>query len=99
MSQAVENLTDNRAPIVLHDDEIFAAHVGGKLSVALNAPLDSQRALSVAYTPGVAQVSRAIATDHTLAARYTWANRMVAVVSDGSASSVSAISGLRRHFR
>ena len=67
------------------DDEIFEAHVGGKLSVALKAPLDTQRALSIAYTPGVAQVSRAIAADHTLAARYTWANRLVAVVSDGSA--------------
>ncbi|BBZ21085.1 NAD(P)-dependent malic enzyme [Mycolicibacterium gadium] len=85
MSQAVRNLSDKRAPIVLNDDEIFAAHVGGKLSVALNTPLDTQRALSVAYTPGVAQVSRAIAADQTLAARYTWANRMVAVVSDGSA--------------
>ena len=41
--------------------------------------------MSIAYTPGVAQVSRAIAADHTLAARYTWANRLVAVVSDGSA--------------
>ncbi|WP_163760518.1 NAD(P)-dependent malic enzyme [Mycobacterium botniense] len=51
----------------------------------LKAPLDTQRALSIAYTPGVAQVSRAIAADHTLAARYTWANRLVAVVSDGSA--------------
>lgn len=71
--------------IVVSDEEIFAAHVGGKLSVALNAPLDTERALSLAYTPGVAQVSRAIAADHTLAARYTWANRMVAVVSDGSA--------------
>ncbi|HJT91295.1 MAG TPA: malic enzyme-like NAD(P)-binding protein, partial [Mycobacterium sp.] len=71
--------------IVVTDEEIFAAHVGGKLSVALNAPLDTQRALSIAYTPGVAQVSRAIAADHTLAARYTWANRLVAVVSDGSA--------------
>ncbi|MEO3761263.1 NADP-dependent malic enzyme [Mycobacterium sp. B14F4] len=73
------------SPIVVSDEEIFAAHVGGKLSVALNAPLDTERALSIAYTPGVAQVSRAIAADHTLAARYTWANRMVAVVSDGSA--------------
>ena len=69
----------------MHDDEIFAAHVGGKLSVELNAPLDTQRALSIAYTPGVAQVSRAIAADDTLAKRYTWANRLVAVVSDGSA--------------
>src|SRR4051812_36742580 len=71
--------------VVIGDDEIFDAHEGGKLSVGLSAPLDSQRALSIAYTPGVAQVSRAIAADHTLAARYTWANRLVAVVSDGSA--------------
>ena len=71
--------------LVINDDEIFAAHQGGKLSVELKAPLDTQRALSIAYTPGVAQVSRAIATDHTLAARYTWANRLVVVVSDGSA--------------
>ncbi|BBX01179.1 malate dehydrogenase [Mycolicibacterium moriokaense] len=84
VSQAVRNLSDKRPPIVLHDEEIFAAHLGGKLSVA-HEPLNTQRALSVAYTPGVAQVSRAIAADHTLAARYTWASRLVAVVSDGSA--------------
>jgi malate dehydrogenase (oxaloacetate-decarboxylating) len=71
--------------IIVTDEEIFEAHVTGKLSVELKAPLDTQRALSVAYTPGVAQVSRAIAADHTLAARYTWASRLVAVVSDGSA--------------
>src|SRR3954468_3640261 len=71
--------------VVITDEEIFEAHLGGKLSVELKSPLDSQRALSIAYTPGVAQVSRAIAADHTLAARYTWAHRLVAVVSDGSA--------------
>jgi malate dehydrogenase (oxaloacetate-decarboxylating) len=70
---------------VIGNDEIFDAHVGGKLSVELKAPLDTQRALSIAYTPGVAQVSRAIAADRTLAARYIRANRLVAVVSDGSA--------------
>ncbi|WP_197503341.1 NADP-dependent malic enzyme [Mycobacterium sp. E740] len=85
MSQALRDLPVIGSHIVVSDEEIFAAHVGGKLSVALNAPLDTERALSVAYTPGVAQVSRAIAADRTLAARYTWANRMVAVVSDGSA--------------
>ena len=72
-------------PMAIGDDEIFDAHVGGKLSVALSAPLDTQRALSIAYTPGVARVCRAIAADRTLAARYTWSNRLVAVVSDGSA--------------
>ncbi len=71
--------------LVIDEDEIFAAHHGGKLSVELKTPLDTQRALSIAYTPGVAQVSRAIAADRTLAARYTWAHRLVAVVSDGSA--------------
>ncbi|AHC26811.1 MULTISPECIES: NAD(P)-dependent malic enzyme [Mycobacteriaceae] len=75
-----------RTPQVVVDDaEIFAAHEGGKLSIDLKAPLDTQRALSIAYTPGVAQVSRAIAADATLAKKYTWANRLVAVVSDGSA--------------
>ncbi|MGH3642690.1 MAG: NAD(P)-dependent malic enzyme [Mycobacterium sp.] len=71
--------------VVIDDAAIFDAHEGGKLSVALKSPLDTQRALSIAYTPGVAQVSRAIASDHTLAAKYTWANRLVAVISDGSA--------------
>ena len=77
--------TASNPHLVIEDEEIFEAHVGGKLSVELKAPLDTQRALSIAYTPGVAQVSRAIATDATLAKRYTWASRLVAVVSDGTA--------------
>ena len=71
--------------LVIEDEEIFDAHVGGKLAIELKAPLDTQRALSIAYTPGVAQVSRAIAADATLAKRYTWSNRLVVVVSDGTA--------------
>jgi len=71
--------------VAIEENEIFEAHEGGKLSVELKSPLDTQRALSIAYTPGVAQVSRAIAVDATLAKRYTWANRLVAVISDGSA--------------
>ncbi|WP_172653123.1 NAD(P)-dependent malic enzyme [Rhodococcus opacus] len=67
------------------DEEIFAGHIGGKLSVEITTALDTQRALSIAYTPGVAQVSRAIAADETLADRYTWTSRLVVVVSDGSA--------------
>jgi malate dehydrogenase (oxaloacetate-decarboxylating) len=66
-------------------DEIFAAHGGGKLGTALTAPLADARDLAVAYTPGVAEVSRAIAADPGLVARYTWTNRLVAVVSDGTA--------------
>ena len=85
MSELLESIQSRAEQGVITDAEIFEAHVGGKLSVGLTAPLDTQRALSVAYTPGVAQVSRAIAADHTLAARYTWSSRLVAVVSDGSA--------------
>jgi malate dehydrogenase (oxaloacetate-decarboxylating) len=81
-----ESSSPARTPqVVIDDAAIFDAHEGGKLSVALKAPLDTQRALSIAYTPGVAQVSRAIASDHTLAKKYTWANRLVAVISDGTA--------------
>ena len=66
-------------------EEIMAAHVGGKLSTGLTAPLCDDRDLAISYTPGVAEVSRAIAADSALAARYTWAQRLVAVVSDGTA--------------
>ncbi len=80
-------VSDAKTPqkLALTDDEIFGSHVDGKLSVELTSPLDTQRDLSIAYTPGVAQVSRAIAADATLAERYTWTNRLVVVVSDGTA--------------
>ncbi|OBH39184.1 malate dehydrogenase [Mycobacterium intracellulare] len=85
MSELLESIQTQAEDGAITDAEIFDAHVGGKLSVSLTSPLDTQRALSIAYTPGVAQVSRAIAADRAQAARYTWANRLVAVVSDGSA--------------
>ena len=66
-------------------EEIFAAHEGGKLRVELSSPIDSKRDLSIAYTPGVAQVSSAIHQDPALAKPYTWASRLVVVVSDGTA--------------
>jgi malate dehydrogenase (oxaloacetate-decarboxylating) len=77
---------DTQAPAQsITEEEIFRAHEGGKLSVQGSMPLDSIRALSIAYTPGVAQVSRAIAADPELARTHTWTNRLVAVVSDGTA--------------
>ena len=71
------------APVT--DEEIFTAHEGGKLGVAVTKPLADPRSLAIAYTPGVAKVSSAIARDPKLAERYTWASRLVAVVSDGTA--------------
>jgi malate dehydrogenase (oxaloacetate-decarboxylating) len=78
-------IVDAREPVRLRESEIFAAHIGGKLSTGCALPLDTSENLSVAYTPGVAAVSRAIAEDPSLAARYTWASRLVAIVTNGSA--------------
>ncbi|MBM7769578.1 NAD(P)-dependent malic enzyme [Glutamicibacter nicotianae] len=67
------------------DAEVFDAHLGGKLSVSSQMPLNTKRDLSIAYTPGVAKVSQAIADDPAKHATHTWASRLVAVVSDGTA--------------
>ncbi len=80
-------MTDQASSVTgtVSDAEIFTGHEGGKLSVAATRPIADPRDLSIAYTPGVAKVSRAIAEDAAKAKRYTWADRLVAVVSDGTA--------------
>ncbi len=79
-------MTDQASTVAaVTDAEIFTGHEGGKLSVAATRPISDPRDLSIAYTPGVAKVSRAIAEDAAKAKRYTWADRLVAVVSDGTA--------------
>ncbi|MGY1642541.1 NADP-dependent malic enzyme [Geodermatophilus sp. SYSU D00703] len=67
------------------DDPAFAVHEGGKLVVRPTRSIDSVADLALTYTPGVARVSSAIATEPELAQRFTWAPRVVAVVSDGTA--------------
>jgi malate dehydrogenase (oxaloacetate-decarboxylating) len=67
------------------DSAVFRVHEGGKLVLRSKLPLADRDALSLAYTPGVAEVCSAIAEDESLARRYTWRSRLVAVVSDGTA--------------
>ena len=57
----------------------------GKLEVRSKVPLTGRSELSLAYSPGVAEVSRAISKDESLAYSYTLKGNTVAVVSDGSA--------------
>ncbi len=57
----------------------------GKLETVSKVRLDSKDALSLAYSPGVAEVSREIARDPSLAREYTLKRNTIAVVSDGSA--------------
>jgi malate dehydrogenase (oxaloacetate-decarboxylating) len=67
------------------DDPAFAVHEGGKLTVTSTRAIGSIADLALTYTPGVARVSSAIAAEPELARRFTWAPRVVAVVSDGTA--------------
>jgi malate dehydrogenase (oxaloacetate-decarboxylating) len=66
-------------------DPVFTLHRGGKLVVNSAVPLSTRDDLSLAYTPGVAQVCEAIAADESLVHEYTWVRHTVAVVTDGSA--------------
>lgn len=72
-------------PLFDPTDPVFRAHEGGKLGVHATQPLRDRADLSLLYTPGVADVSRAIAADPSLAARYTAKRHTVAVVTDGTA--------------
>src|SRR3954471_6763728 len=76
---------DSGTPDRFADDPAFAVHEGGKLSVRGTRPITSIADLALTYTPGVARVSSAIAAEPALARRFTWAPRVVAVVSDGTA--------------
>jgi malate dehydrogenase (oxaloacetate-decarboxylating) len=66
-------------------DRTFLLHVGGKIEQHNKHPLKTRDDLSMAYTPGVARVSLAIADDEDKAFQYTIKRNTVAVVSDGSA--------------
>lgn len=57
----------------------------GKITVEAKVPVRNKDDLSLAYSPGVAEPCRAIATDPEAAYRYTTKGNMVAVVSDGTA--------------
>jgi malate dehydrogenase (oxaloacetate-decarboxylating) len=66
-------------------DRTFQLHVGGKIEQQNKHPLKTREDLSMAYTPGVARVSLAIADDADRAFQYTIKRNTVAVVSDGTA--------------
>ncbi|MEK7134649.1 MAG: NADP-dependent malic enzyme [Patescibacteria group bacterium] len=57
----------------------------GKIGIVSYFPLKTKEDLSIAYTPGVAAVSRHIAENPKAARTHTMKGRMIAVISDGSA--------------
>src|SRR5579859_1265626 len=66
-------------------DRTFLMHLGGKIEMRSKVPLRNRDDLSMAYTPGVARVSLAIAANPEDARRLTVKRNSVAVVTDGSA--------------
>lgn len=72
-------MTINQQALELHKEW------NGKLETISKVPVNSREALSLAYTPGVAEPCREIAKDKELAYTYTIKSNTVAVISDGSA--------------
>ncbi len=66
-------------------DRTFLLHLGGKIEMASKSPLKTRDDLSMAYTPGVARVCRAIADDPVKVWNLTIKQNTVAVVTDGTA--------------
>ena len=81
--QAVEELESVR--VVNISDRTFLMHLGGKIEMKSRMQIRTRDDLSMAYTPGVARVCRAIAQDPERAFNLTIKRNTVAVVSDGTA--------------
>ena len=56
----------------------------GKLGIHSKIKIKNKNDLSIAYTPGIAEVSRVLAKDRSLANKLTLKSNSVAVISDGS---------------
>ena len=81
--EAVEALPETR--VINISDRTFLMHLGGKIEVKPKMPVRTRDDLSMAYTPGVARVCRAILEDPERAFNLTIKRNTVAVVSDGTA--------------
>ncbi len=66
-------------------DRTFLMHEGGKIEVASRISLTTRDDLSMAYTPGVARVCRAIVDEPGEVNRLTIKRNSVAIVTDGTA--------------
>ncbi len=77
---AVDNVEVHRV-----SDRTFLLHLHGKIEVRSTVPLNTRDDLSMAYTPGVARVCRAIVDEPDDVRRLTIKGNTVAIVTDGSA--------------
>ncbi len=66
-------------------DRTFSIHRGGKIRIESKLDLHNQADLSMAYTPGVGRICKAIAQDPDQVYALTIKSNTVAIVTDGSA--------------
>lgn len=71
--------------VVSVSDRTFLLHLGGKIEIKPKVPVKTRDDLSMAYTPGVARVCRAIQQDPDASFALTIRRNTVAVVTDGTA--------------
>ena len=72
-------MTVNEKALLLHEEW------NGKIETVAKAKVNSREDLALAYTPGVAEPCKVIATDKEASYKYTMKANTVAVISDGSA--------------
>ncbi len=79
--------SDRKMPTVTRQEalEFHSRGRPGKLEINPTKPMATQRDLSLAYSPGVAEPVLAIAEDPSLAYDYTTRGNMVAVITNGTA--------------
>ena len=81
--EAIDGVEGSR--VIDTTDRTFLMHVGGKIEQHNRFPVKTRDDLSMAYTPGVARVCKAIHDDPDKAFQYTIKRNTVAIVSDGTA--------------
>ena len=86
-AEAIVAALSSLSDVAVHkvSDRTFLLHLGGKIEMRSKVPLRTRDELSMAYTPGVARVSLAIAANPDDVRRLTIKRNSVAVVTDGSA--------------
>ncbi|MBV9334512.1 MAG: NAD-dependent malic enzyme [Solirubrobacterales bacterium] len=70
--------------VLWHQDRALLRHMGGKLRIDACWPVRTVQEMRDVYTPGVARVCTAIATQPELASRYTMISRSVAICTNGT---------------
>jgi len=77
--RSVEGVT-----VINFSDRTFRVHLGGKIEMNGRIPVNTRDDLSMAYTPGVARVCRAIEADPDKAWSLTAIGNTIAIVTNGS---------------